>query len=151
MKKVTPKSVGVKLNGKWCFKGQEEIISEEEYEVKKEFVNVLEDIKESNERTIEIVVKDENVDIEKLKEDIEVFVENYGKEPMGTPNENTDANSDGTNTNPEGSDDELETLRKRAKELDIKNAHAMKKETLIAKIEEAEKAGAGENQNPDGE
>ena len=31
MKRVTPKSAGVKLNGKWCFKNQEAIISEEEY------------------------------------------------------------------------------------------------------------------------
>ena len=38
--------------------------------------------------------------------------------------------------------------QKLAKELGIKNAHNMKKETLIARIEEAK---AGEGQNPEGE
>ena len=42
----------------------------------------------------------------------------------------------------------LEALKEKAKKLGIKNAHNMKKETLIAKIEEAK---AGEGQNPEGE
>ena len=45
-------------------------------------------------------------------------------------------------------DEELEALKEKAKKLGIKNAHNMKKETLIAKIEEAK---AGEGQNPEGE
>ena len=45
-------------------------------------------------------------------------------------------------------DQELEALKEKAKKLGIKNAHNMKKETLIAKIEEAK---AGEGQNPEGE
>lgn len=45
-------------------------------------------------------------------------------------------------------DEELEALKEKAKKLGIKNAHNMKKETLIAKIE---KAKAGEGQNPEGE
>lgn len=36
-------------------------------------------------------------------------------------------------------DEELNTLREKAKDLGIKGAHNMKKETLVAKIEEAEK------------
>jgi len=44
--------------------------------------------------------------------------------------------------NPEGEDiedKELETLREKAKELGIRGAHNMRKENLIAKIEEVEK------------
>ena len=48
-------------------------------------------------------------------------------------------------------DEELEELKEKAKTLGIKGAHNMKKETLVAKIEEIEKAGVGEGQNPDGE
>ena len=79
MKRVTPKGPGVKLNGKWCFNGQEEIISEEEYNANKDYLVMLEDIRETNERVIEVIVKDETIDIEALKEDIEQFVENYNK------------------------------------------------------------------------
>ena len=84
MKKVSPKSAGVKLNGKWCFKGQKEIVSDEEYNANKEFVDVIEDIRENNERVIEIVVKDETIDLEELKKDIEKYVENYKKEETKT-------------------------------------------------------------------
>ena len=81
MKRVVVKGSGIKLNNKWCFKGQEEIISEDEYIANKEFVNVLEDIRESNERVIEVVVTDETIDIEELKKDLENYVENYKKVP----------------------------------------------------------------------
>lgn len=139
MKRVTPKNAGVKLNGKWCFKGNEAIISEEEYNLKKSFVDVIEDIKETNERVIEIVVKDETIELEELRKDLELYVENYKKEI---------AESSAEKNTGDNSDEELNTLKEKAKELGIKNAHNMKKETLIAKIEEAE---AGENQNPEGE
>jgi hypothetical protein len=39
----------------------------------------------------------------------------------------------------EKEDEELLTLREKAKELGIKSAHTMKKETLLAKIEEMQK------------
>ena len=84
MKKVVVNDAGVKLNGKWHFKGQEAVISNEEAEANKEFVTVLEDIRENNERVVEIVVKDENVDINVLKADIEQFFENYGKENISS-------------------------------------------------------------------
>lgn len=157
MKRVTPKNVGVKLNGKWCFKNQEAIISEEEYNLKKAFVDVLEDIRETNERVIEIVVKDETINLEELKKDLELYVENYKKdnaEPSAENVDNAEPSADkntGDNTgdnNGDNSDEELKALKEKAKGLGIKNVHNMKKETLIAKIEEAE---AGENQNPDGE
>lgn len=38
-----------------------------------------------------------------------------------------------------GADEELEALRKQAKELGIKSAHTMKKETLLEKIAEINK------------
>lgn len=48
-------------------------------------------------------------------------------------------------------DKELETLREKAKELGIRGAHNMKKENLIAKIEEAEKADNPEDDEHEGE
>ncbi len=147
MKRVTPKNAGVKLNGKWCFKGNEAIISEEEYNLKKSFVDVIEDIKETNERVIEIVVKDETIDLEELRKDLELYVENYKKETADLSAEKNTGDNSNDNTG-DNADKELEALKEKAKELGIKNVHNMKKETLIAKIEEAE---AGENPNPKGE
>lgn len=155
MKRVTPKSAGVKLNGKWCFKGHEAVISEEEYNLKKAFVDVIEDIRETNERVIEIVVKDETIDLEELKKDLDLYVENYKKEDpssdeVDNPGEDSGDNTgDNTGDNAgDNSDEELNALKEKAKELGIKNFHNMKKETLIAKIEKAE---AGEDLNPEGE
>ena len=144
MKRVTPKEAGVKLNGKWCFKGQEEIISEEEYNANKEYVVVLEDIRESNERVIEIVVKDETIDIEALRKDLEEFVENYNKP------EAPEKHEEDPGENP-GEDEELKALKAKAQELGINVTHNMKKETIIKKIEAAEKAKEGQGQNPKGE
>ena len=155
MKRVTPKNVGVKLNGKWCFKNQEAIISEEEYNLKKSFVDVLEDIRETNERVIEIVVKDETIDLEELKKDLDLYVENYKKEDPSSDDVDNPGEDSGDNTGDntgdnagDNSDEELNALKEKAKELGIKNFHNMKKETLIAKIEKAE---AGEDLNPEGE
>lgn len=168
MKRVTPKEAGVKLNGKWCFKGQEEIISEEEYNANKEYVVVLEDIRESNERVIEVVVKDETIDIEALRKDLEKFVENYnkpevqenpGENPEEAPGENPEEDpgenpEEDPGENPEensGEDEELKALKAKAQELGINVTHNMKKETIIKKIEAAEKAKEGQDQNPEGE
>lgn len=148
MKRVTPKEAGVKLNGKWCFKGQEEIISEEEYNANKEYVVVLEDIRESNERVIEIVVKDETIDIEALRKDLEEFVENYNKPEAPEKHEEDPGEDPGENP---GEDEELKALKAKAQELGINVTHNMKKETIIKKIEAAEKAKEGQGQNPKGE
>lgn len=146
MKKVSPKSAGVKLNGKWCFKGQNEIVSDEEYNANKEFVDVIEDIRENNERVIEIVVKDENIDLEELKKDIEEYVENYKKEEVKTDKDSNE-NVDNTSDNP---DEELEALKERAAKLGINVTHNMRKETIIRKIEEKE-AEEDKKQNLGGE
>lgn len=149
MKKVSPKSAGVKLNGKWCFKGQNEIVSDEEYNANKEFVDVIEDIRENNERVIEIVVKDETIDLEELKKDIEEYVENYKKEEVKT-DKNSNENVDETDNTSDNPDEELEALKERAAKLGIKVTSNMKKETVINKIEEKE-AEEDKKQNPGGE
>lgn len=53
-------------------------------------------------------------------------------------------------SNDEGDEKELAILREKAKDLGIKGAHNMKKETLIAKIEEVEKAEETDSED-DGE
>lgn len=161
MKRVTPKGSGVKLNGKWCFNGQEEIISEEEYNANKDYLVMLEDIRETNERVIEVIVKDETIDIEALKEDIEQFVENYNKpeeekeDAQGSDGSDKNVGSiEGAGAGNEGEDEELKALKAKAQELGINVTHNMKKETIIKKIEEAEaaeKAKEGQGQNPEGE
>lgn len=147
MKRVTPKGPGVKLNGKWCFNDQEEIISEEEYKANENYLTVLEDIRETNERVIEIVVKDETIDIKALKEDLEQFVENYNKpeEEEKEDAQGSDGNDknvggiEGAGAGNEGEDEELKALKAKAQELGINVTHNMKKETIKKKIEENEK------------
>lgn len=138
MKKVTPKGAGLKLKGKWCFFGQEEVISEEEYNVNKEYLVVLEDIKETSERVIEIVVKDDTIDIEALKRDLEKYVENYNN-PKEDSKEDPKEDSGEDPGEDSGEDEELKSLKEKAKKMGIKNTHNMKKETLIKKITEKEK------------
>ena len=126
MKKVKVNGPAVKLANKWCYIGDEAIIDDEEYNKMKEHVDLIEDIEEpEKEPTIQ----------EEEKSD-------------ANPEENPEVNPGGK---PEGEDEELEALKERAKELGINVTHNMKKETIIKKIEEAEKAEAGENQNPKGE
>ena len=62
--------------------------------------------------------------------------------------DNNPESNEKTENDEQTEDEELEALKEKAKKLGIKNAHNMKKETLIAKIEEAK---AGEGQNPEGE
>lgn len=130
MKKVKVNGPAVKLANKWCYIGDEAIIDDEEYNKMKEHVDLIEDIEEpEKEPTIQ----------EEEKSDAN---------PEENPEENPEGNPGGE---PEGEDEELEALKERAKELGINVTHNMKKETIIKKIEEAEKAEAGENQNPKGE
>lgn len=145
MKKVIVNGAGVKLNNKWCFKGQKEIISEEEYLANKEFVGIIEDIKETNERVIEIIVKNETIDIEELKHDLEEYVENYKKEPIQKTEEEEHQNPDDNN------DEELEALKATAKKLGINVTHNMRKDTIIKKIAEAKKTKEEKDQNLNGE
>lgn len=61
MIKVAVKEEGVKLNGKWCFKGDEQIINSEEYENNKDYLIVLEDETEKINSEIENTESIDNV------------------------------------------------------------------------------------------
>jgi hypothetical protein len=154
MKTVKVKEIGVQVNGTSYFKNDVFEVTDEEYEPIKEFVDVLsENSKNVNKRIVQIKVENEDLDLKEVEEYLYNCLENFGKE------ENTDKEeNDGSDTNVGGNkgensdeDEELEALKERAKELGIKVTHNMKKETLIAKIQETEEIGAGEGQNPEGE
>lgn len=108
---VRVRGKGVKLNGKWCYKNDEAVIDEVEYENNKDFVDIIDD--EEIEQLPEIPNEDE-------KDDEEI---------------------------------ELKELKTKAKELGIKNAHLMKKETLEVLIAEKEAPMFGEksDNNDEGE
>lgn len=134
IRRVRVKGPGVKLANKWRYIGDEATVDEQEFEKNKEYVDVIEEIEEPK-------TEPENP-----------------INPEGEQNDGTDIN-DGTNDEGENSgenknetseDEELEALKARAKELNIKVTANMKKETIINKIEETEKE-AGEGQNPEGE
>ena len=127
MIKVRVKGEGVKLANKWCFINEEATIDLEEYERNKEYVDIIEEIEEP-------------------KTDSEVSTSN---EEASTGESQNPEGDNGENNKSE--DEELDALKERAKELGIKNTHNMKKETLIAKIQETEEASTGESQNPEGE
>lgn len=136
MYRVKVLDVGVKLANKWCFKNDESIIDNDEYEKNKEYVEIIEIIDKQKE--------DEGQNLANNSEDI---LENQNID--GTDN-NEDNNE---NVLENDSDEELEALKERAKELGINITHNMKKETIIKKIEEAtENEQLGDkNQNLDGE
>ena len=108
---VKVKGKGIKLNGKWCYKNEEVIIDEAEWEENKEYVDII---------------KDEEA--EKLPQ---------------VPDKN--------DKDPE--EIELLELRKKGKELGIKNAHFMGKEKLEQLIQEYEnkKEEVSEDENTDGQ
>lgn len=134
VRRVRVKGPGVKLANKWCYIGDEATVDEQEFEKNKEYVDVIEEIEEPK-------TEPENP-----------------INPEGEQNDGTDINdgindegeNSGENKNEASEDEELEALKARAKELNIKVTANMKKETIINKIEEAEKE-AGEGQNPEGE
>lgn len=135
MKKVIIKDAGIKLNNRWYFKDEEVIIDNNEYEKNKEYLIVLENLKEKNERTIEIVVEDETIDIEQLKSGIENYVKEYNKNII-----EDSADNDG-NAEDEPS---LEELRIKAIELGIDASRMTNKENILKKIKEVEAPKFGE-------
>ena len=150
MKTVKVKGIGVQVQGISYFKNDVFDVTEEDYEPIKDLVEVIkEDVLTTNEndRIIMIKVEDETIDLEEAKKYLYECLLRFGKvlEPAKDEKETED---------PKGSDEEdeeLEALKDRAKELDIKITANMKKETIIKKIEEAEKAKEGQDQNPEGE
>ena len=139
MYKVKVKGIAVKLNGVWRFKDDTEIVDEKTYTEYKDYLDVIE-------KTETDISKENETPSEEMSDN--------------TPNEKETPEEETTNDiskEDETSDEELEALRDTAKKLGIKNVHNMKKETLIAKIEETKKGTnvlgqIGDNsQNPDGE
>lgn len=128
VRRVRVKGPGVKLANKWCYIGDEATVDEQEFEKNKEYVDVIEEIEEP-------------------KTEPENPINPEGEQNDGT---NDEGENSGENKNEASEDEELEALKARAKELNIKVTANMKKETIINKIEEAEKE-AGEGQNPEGE
>lgn len=148
MKRVIVKGPALKLNGKWCYDKDTAIVSEDVYEKNKKYLDVVEEISDKKERTITIMVKDETINLKELKQELELYVENYKKDAAEYSTENAEPSADkntGDNTG-----EELEALKEKAKGLGIKNVHNMKKETLIAKIKEIEDTEV-EKENPENE
>lgn len=133
-RKVRVTGPGVKLNNIWCYINEEAVIDEKQYKENEKYVEVIEEIEETKTEDIKtaapVVQKEPVEEKEKMQED------------------NNPESNEKTENDEQTEDEELEALKEKAKKLGIKNAHNMKKETLIAKIEEAK---AGEGQNPEGE
>lgn len=133
-RKVRVTGPGVKLNNIWCYINEEAVIDEKQYKENEKYVEVIEEIEETKTEDIKtaapVVQKEPVEEKEKMQED------------------NNPESNEKTENDEQTEDEELEALKEKAKKLGIKNAHNMKKETLIAKIE---KAKAGEGQNPEGE
>lgn len=130
MYNVRVKGIAVKLNDVWRFKGDTEIVDEKTYNEYKDYLDVIEKIETPSEETSDNIPNEEKA---------------------------TEETTNDVSKEDETPDEELEALRDAAKKLGIKNVHNMKKETLIAKIEETKKdtnvlGQIGDNsQNPDGE
>lgn len=133
-RKVRVTGPGVKLNNIWCYINEEAVIDEKQYKENEKYVEVIEEIEETKTEDIKpaapVVQKEPVEEKEKMQED------------------NNPESNEKTENDEQTEDEELEALKEKAKKLGIKNAHNMKKETLIAKIEEAK---AGEGQNPERE
>ena len=87
-------------------------------------------------------------ELEKNKDYVEVIEELENNSDTEGKSKSDNENPEGEGTNPEETDEELEALKIRAKNLGIKVKKNMKKETLIKKIQE-KTAESGEGQNPD--
>lgn len=148
MKRVIVKGPALKLNGKWCYDKDTAIVSEDVYEKNKKYLDVVEEISDKKERTITIMVKDETINLKELKQELELYVENYKKDAAEYSTENAEPSADKNTGDNIG--EELEALKEKAKGLGIKNVHNMKKETLIAKIKEIEDTEV-EKENPENE
>ena len=147
IRKVRVKGPGVKLKNKWCYIGDEAIIDEQEYEKNKEYIDVIEEIEAETEIEDAEKATGENQNPEGEQEDLNS--DDDSNTNVGS-NEEKEPEEDNEEEPEENEDEELEALKERAKELGINVTHNMKKETIIKKIEDAEKA-TGENQNPEGE
>ena len=153
MIKVRVKGEGVKLANKWCFINEEATIDLDEYEKNKDYVDIIEEIEEPKTNP-EVSTSTEGASTEESQNpEGEQDISNNDGSDNNVGSIEKENNPDGENNeeNDESEDEELDALKERAKALGIKNTHNMKKETLIAKIQETEEASTGESQNPEGE
>ena len=152
MIKVRVKGEGVKLANKWCFINEEATIDLEEYEINKEYVDIIEEIEEPKTDSEVSTSNEEASTGESQNPEGEQEILNNDGSDTNVGSIEGENNPEGDNgENNESEDEELDALKEREKELGIKNTHNMKKETLIAKIQETEEASTGESQNPEGE
>ena len=138
-RKVRVTGPGVKLNNVWCYINEEAVIDEKQYKENEKYVEVIEEIEET---------KTEEVKTEEVKTAAPAVQTETVEEKEKNQEDNNPESNEKTEKDEQTEDEELDALKEKAKKLGIKNAHNMKKETLIAKIEEAK---AGEGQNPEGE
>lgn len=130
---VKVKGKAVKLNGKWCYKGETENITLEQYAGKEKYLEIV----EADEEVEELPqVPGEDVEEEQSQEETEIDEEETEK--VEEENQQEEKQEEQTEV-----DEELEALKEKAKSLGIKVTANMKKETIIKKIQEKEE---GQNQ-----
>ena len=124
---VKVKGKAIKLNGRWCYKGETEEITLEQYEGKEKYLEIVKADKEVKELP---QVPGEDIVEEQSQEETEVDEEEIEKvEEENQQEEKQEETEVG---------EELEGLKEKAKSLDIKGTANMKKETIIKKIQEKE-------------
>ena len=124
---VKVKGKAIKLNGRWCYKGETEEITLEQYEGKEKYLEIVKADKEVKELP---QVPGEDVVEEQSQEETEVDEEETEKVEEENQQEEKQEETE--------VDEELEALKEKAKSLDIKVTANMKKETIIKKIQEKE-------------
>ena len=124
---VKVKGKAIKLNGRWCYKGETEEITLEQYEGKEKYLEIVKADKEVKELP---QVPGEDVVEEQSQEETEVNEEETEKVEEEKQQEEKQEETE--------VDEELEALKEKAKSLDIKVTANMKKETIIKKIQEKE-------------
>lgn len=124
---VKVKGKAIKLNGRWCYKGETEEITLEQYEGKEKYLEIVKADKEVKELP---QVPGEDIVEEQSQEETEVDEEEIEKVEEENQQEEKQEETE--------EDEELEALKEKAKSLDIKVTANMKKETIIKKIQEKE-------------
>lgn len=124
---VKVKGKAIKLNGRWCYKGETEEITLEQYEGKEKYLEIVKADKEVEELP---QVPGEDVVEEQSQEETEVDEEETEKVEEENQQEEKQEETE--------VDEELEALKEKAKSLDIKVTANIKKETIIKKIQEKE-------------
>ncbi len=124
---VKVKGKAIKLNGRWCYKGETEEITLEQYEGKEKYLEIVKADKEVKELP---QVPGEDIVEEQSQEETEVDEEEIEKVEEENQQEEKQEETE--------VDEELEALKEKAKSLDIKVTANMKKETIIKKIQEKE-------------